>query len=105
MYTDRCDILPITRDSQFGNETLGTAVNTKCREETEDTVKKSNTGSNVAYKRLYILPPSTSINKGDRIRTTKRRGKTVTEDYANVDEVFILGRYKPHHIEVYIYSV
>jgi len=105
MYTDVCEILPVSRNATYGDEVLGTAFETKCREENNDTLKKGQSGSGIGAKRLYVLPPGIEVSIGDRVKTIKRRGVVVVDQYASIDEVFPIGRFKPHHIEVVIYNV
>lgn len=99
IYTDKCQIQNVTDTPQYGEETTADFLSV-CREETRDRSSKGSQGNKLVFSRLYFLPPGTNIKAGDRIRTTSRRGVTITESFVVVDEVFNVGRFKPHHVEV-----
>jgi hypothetical protein len=105
IYTDTCSIENRLRGQQFGEVTITSTFNSKCRVEQNDKSKMTSQGANTGYARLYFLPPGTPVSKGDGIKTTEQRGVTITEAYVEIDEVFRVGRYKPHHVEVVVYNV
>ena len=102
MYTDKCEIKNNTYSEQFGEKTSVIVPDVSCRVEQEDAVGPGQNGNKVAYKRLFIFPPSVVVNKGDEIKTTKERGVAVTDAFATVDKVFKVGGNSPHHVEVYV---
>ena len=100
MYTDKCEITPMTYDRKTGAETKGTAFEVKARIEIKTVAAGRSNGFSDNYNGLYILPPSTDVKKGYLVRPVKINGVIVDEDEMKVTEVFRLGRGKPHHLEV-----
>jgi hypothetical protein len=100
MYTDLCEIITVTKDTQFGSSSQSLPTVTRCRVENTDYVAEGASGNRKRYSRLYFIPSSVIINREDLIRATVVRGVSVTEDYASVEESFHVGGIVAHHIEV-----
>jgi hypothetical protein len=103
MYTDMCMIQNKTRSAQFGEiENTALEFESVCRVERMDKAVHGATGTMIKYSRLYFLPADVSISKGDSIKVTMERGVKIDEEYLDVEEVFPIGGFYPHHLEVYV---
>lgn len=102
-YTDKCEVITVTYDAQYGTSTKSDPVETRCRIEDEDKYSYNSSGNIVVNEALVIMPGKVSVNKGDIVILTEIRGQTVTNQKERlVNKVLHIGRRTPHHSEVYV---
>ena len=101
--TDIIDIISVTEDEKFGNQTTGTTPNVECRIEDTNEMVRNSKGESVKAKSLIMLSPDVSIKKIDRI-ILKKIKNVATGDSREYEilSVFPVGGFGPTHQEVMI---
>ncbi len=101
MFTDVCEITPITVNTQFGTKAEGSPFSTRCRVESEDITKRGSDGNFIQYSRLIILPAGVDISQGYKMKVVTERGISVSEEETIASYIFKVGGAVPHHVEVF----
>lgn len=101
--TDLIDIISITNDPKYGNETKVTQENIVCRIEENNKIIKNANGENIKANSLILMAPSIVIKKGDRI-VIKQQKEINTDDTREYEviQIFTAGGFMATHKEVLI---
>jgi len=103
--TDEVQVTNITRDQNFRTETPGTPYLAEAYVEDDDSIAFSADGTPVKPIRRVFVSDDNIVNIGDLIKTTKLRGKAVTDTDRKVTSVFQAGGFEESHLEIQLGSV
>ena len=101
-FTDEISFKKITRDSVYGNITEVETTGIKARVQNANKVVSQN-GEDTGDNKSILLKYSSSllVSIGDKIKLTKLRGVSVTNDYETITKVLNNGSFGNSYIEVF----
>ncbi|MHA1302140.1 MAG: hypothetical protein ACTSPI_00360 [Candidatus Heimdallarchaeaceae archaeon] len=98
--TDQVQITPITRDANFRTETAGTPFLSDAYIEEDDKIIYGSDGQPIKPARKIVLPYTTNVQEGDRIKVTRKNGIAVIDKDRNIKSISQIGAFGGSHLEV-----